>query len=199
MKRRAWTLAVMLALLCGTNALVAGGNANFVLGGRNLDNEDFWRPGEEQGVFGATVSFGERDWPISLAIGAHFGAAEETVHQFGFSGDWRTAVVDFSFGVRKVWNLDKVHPYVGGGIAAVGAGAELEVAGVKVDDHDNSRGGYLEGGIFWRLGRRFNIGVDARGLFGTDIQFDFGGPVVADGDADYLQYSLVLGWGWPPE
>jgi len=199
MKRGAWTLATLLALLCGTNALLAGGNANFVLGGRTLDDKDFWDPGEDQAVIGGTVSFREAGWPISLALGVHFGGAEETIHEFGFSGKWRTAVAELSFGVRKVWDLDKVHPYVGGGIAGVAAGAELEVAGVKVDDHDNSGGGYLEGGIFWRLGRRFNIGVDARSLFGTDIQLDFGGPFLADGDANYSQFGLVLGWGWPAD
>lgn len=199
MKRRAWVLVPALLLLCNATAPLAEGNANFVIGGRTLDDEDFWRPGEDQFVFGATVSFGERDWPISLAAGTHVGVSEEDTRFFGFTETWRTVVVDFSFGVRKVWKAGRTRPYVGGGLAAVFAAVELEAFGTTVDDDDHSGGGYLEGGVFWRLGSSFNIGFELRSLFGTDVSFDFGGPVSVNGDADYGQFTMVLGWGWPPD
>jgi len=199
MRLRRLALAGILVLAAGPGLLLADGNANFFLGGRSLVDEEFWTPGEDQGVFGVTVEFAPSGWPISLAAGTHIGGAEEETQFFGFTETWRTAVVDFTFGVRKVWKAGRNRPYVGGGLALVGASAELEVFGVSVDDDDQSGGAYLEGGIFWKLGSRFNLGMELRSLFGTDVEFDFGGPVAAVGDADYAQFGLVLGWGWPPE
>jgi hypothetical protein len=47
------------------------------------------------------------------------------------------------------------------------------------------------GGVFWRLGRRFNLGGTVRWsdaqvtLFDNDVQ------------AGGVTYGLLLGWGWP--
>ncbi len=52
------------------------------------------------------------------------------------------------------------------------------------------RGPVFNGGAFWRLGKRFNIGVDVRlstgevRIFGEDVQ------------AGGVTTGLLLGWGW---
>jgi hypothetical protein len=196
MKLARLSLPLCLVLLCGISAVAAGGNANFVLGGRSLD-EDLWAPVEDQPVFGATVDFGKKGWPVQLAAGAMFSGADDHV-RVDVLGVTRTAkftvtVAEASFGVLKIWepSSGNIRPYVGGGAAFVSASAELEVSGASVDDDDQSAGLYAQGGVFWRLGERFNIGVDARVLGGTDIEV-FG----ASGDVDYFQVGLVLGWGW---
>jgi hypothetical protein len=85
-----------------------------------------------------------------------------------------------------------MHPFVVGGLAFVLATAEVQSGFWWVDDDDSSGAVYAQGGIFWRLGRRFNIGVDARLLTGSEIEL-FG----EKGDADYFQFGLLLGFGWP--
>lgn len=198
-------LIATLLILSATPALASQGNANFVLGSRSLQDDEFWEPNETQGVFGVTVSFGPDHWPVSLAAGTYLSAKEESVSfsdpNFGsIHGDFITAIVEFTFGVQKTWAMDAHRPYFGGGLASVGAAAEFDgPGGADVDDDDQSFGLYIEGGIFWRLGSRFNIGVHTRGLFGTDADFDFGGSITAQGDVDYVQAGLILGWGWPPE
>ena len=48
----------------------------------------------------------------------------------------------------------------------------------------------MDGGIFWRLGKRFNLGLEARfsaaqvKLSGRDVQ------------AGGVSVGLILGWGW---
>jgi hypothetical protein len=199
--RHASRLLVPVILIAATVAPVvaSGGNANFVLGGRTLTDDEFWEPNEDNTFIGATVSFGPRHWPISLSAGTYISFAQERVSIGSFSGDFTTAIAEFDFGVQKTWEIDTVRPYVGGGIASVGAAAELEGGGSNVDDDDQSFGAYVDFGVFWRLGSRFNIGIHTRAMFGTDVEFDFGGPLTAKGDADYLQVGLILGWGWPSE
>lgn len=190
--RGLWTIA-LIALLA-TPAL-ADGNANFLIGGRGLD-EDFWEPVDGQGVIGATVDFGGASWPINMEAGFYASAAEDELFDSTLLADVDVtgAVVEFCFGVNKTWKPQgNVRPFIGGGLSSVAAALDLD-AGIfgDVDDDDSSLGAYVHGGVFWRIGSRFNIGLDARILTGTDIEL-FG----VEGDADYFQLGMLLGWGWP--
>ncbi len=196
MKPSLKVMAVCLVLAGAWTGALAGGNANFLLGWRMLD-EDLWEPTEDQPVFGVTVDFAPDPWPVQLAIGLYGSTDEEELDLgvFGFStsGEFTASVTELSFGVLKSWEVaGNVHPYVGGGLSFVEAEAELESGSSSVDDDDNSPALYGHGGVSWRLGSRFNIGVDGRFLVGSDIElFD------SEGDADYFQIGLLLGWGWP--
>jgi len=176
-----WT--VLLALILVTPA-DAGGNANLVGGGRTMTDENDWMPFQDQTVGGITVDFGPASWPFNLEAGAQ--GSEKTESLFGTDVTGR--VEEVSFGLNKTWNMGRMHPYVGAGAAQVKA--TFESGSVSIDD--SSAGFYVHGGIFWRLGRRFNIGFDVRGMGGTKISF-FG----FEGDANYTQGGLLLGWGWP--
>ena len=192
-QRKVWT-AIAIVLLLAASPSLAGGNANFLIGSRALD-EDFWEPLEQQGVFGVTVDFGKEGWPVNLAIGVYgSGTTEEESNLVLGDTDVTGAVGELSFGVLKAWSpKGSFHPYVGGGLASVGAAAEIDTQFFgDDDDHDSSLGVYIHGGVFWRLGSRFNLGVDARSVLGTKITL-FG----EEGDADYFQLGLLLGWGWP--
>jgi hypothetical protein len=167
---------------------VAGGNANFALGVRTLGDDDFWEPVEEHLVLGVTVDFGKEGWPIQLAVGAYGSSDEEDFGGAEITG----SVGELSFGVLKVWkHSGGLKPYVGGGVSAVNAEGEADIGPFSIDDDDTSPGLYGQGGIAWRLGERFNLGFDARILLGTDVEL-FG----VEGDADYFQVGVLLGWGW---
>jgi len=182
-------LAVLGAILClsAPSFVLAGtGNANFFLGGKALDSND-WEPLEDQAEFGAEVSFGKDGWPISIAIDLLGAASEETEGGIDFEG--RTS--ELGVGVRKIWEVGRTRPYVGGGIALVNAEIEADVPGPNISEDDEGIGAWVGGGVFWRLGSRFNIGVAARfskaevTLFGEDVE------------AGGTHVGILLGWGWP--
>ena len=56
---------------------------------------------------------------------------------------------------------------------------------------DQSFGYYLNGGVFWRLGKRFNIGLDLRYLGGAEVTV-----LDVDFSPNYMQAGLILGFGW---
>jgi hypothetical protein len=190
MSRSLKLLAASLVLALAATPALAGGNANFVLGGRTLDEDD-WAPAEEHVVFGVTVDFGGEGWPVNLAIGHHLSIGTDEWGPF----DLTSTVAELTFGVQKTWVVDGVtRPYIGGGVAAVNAESELELGNLSVTEDDTSGAVYVDGGVFWRLGSRFNIGVEGRLVVGTDLEL-----AGADVNADYFQGGLILGWGWPPD
>jgi hypothetical protein len=160
------------------------GNANFILGKKVLDESD-WQPVESQDLFGVEVSWGEESWPIQIATDL-FGSYRED------SNEGITAKTsEFGLGVRKTWGHRRVHPYLGAGAAIVYGGAELDFSGIIVEDGDTSIGAWAGGGVFWRLGSRFNLGLAARYSRSKVTLFD------SDLEAGGYGGGLILGWGWP--
>ncbi len=192
-------LLTVITLACTVGMVHADGNANFVLGARALDEDD-WEPVEDQGVFGVNVDLGRDPWPVWIDLGFHVSAAEEDFRDpffFGGHVDLTATLAEFSVGVVKTWRVSggNVRPFAGGGLAAVTAEVEFDGPGFgDVDEDDTSGAIYGRGGVYWRIGSRFNLGVDARILMGSD--FDIGG---VDFEADYFQIGVLVGWGWPAE
>ena len=183
-------LAGVVAVMAGASPAVwakAEGHVNFFLGVKTLDEDD-WQPIEDQGALGAEISIGQDTWPIFIAIDPFFSGGTEEEAGFDLTG----ATSELAIGVRKIWNVDNVHPYVGGGPSLLSGSFEVETPfGADFDDDDTTLGWWLGGGVFWRLGSRFNIGVAARFSRGEVTLFD------VDVQAGGLQGGLLLGWGWP--
>ncbi len=184
-------MLLVLAGLCTPAPAIAGdwtGNANFFLGQKSLDSND-WEPLEDQIEFGAEVSWGPKSWPVLIATDILISGDSDDI-----SGvDVDAATSEFDFGVRKIWAVESFHPYVGGGLAIVGAAIEASSGGNSIDESDNGVGVWVGGGAFWRLGSHFNIGGSVR--FSTaDVEFGS-----EDVDAGGFHVGLLLGWGWPAE
>ena len=182
--------ALVLTLVLAAPAL-AGGNANFVLGGRKLVDDNFWNSPiggdlSSQDLFGVTVDFGRDSWPVRLETGVQ--GSQKVVTPFGT--DFTGSITELFFGVNKTWSPAgaRMHPYVGGGMASVTA--KIEGGGSVTDDTSSAL--YIHGGAFWCVGHRFNLGVDVRALGGTRVTI-----AGLDTNANYRQAGLVLGWGWP--
>ena len=192
MKPTLRSLALIVVIALATAPALAEGNANFLIGVRQLD-EDLWDPLDQQVVGGGTVDFGGADWPIHLETGFYGSSDKEDDDSLLLGAEVTVNVAEFFFGVNKTWEPGgNIRPYVGGGLASAAADVEIDTSIGDVDDDDSSLGAYVHGGVFWRLGKRFNIGFDARVLTGTDLTlFD------EDFDVDYFQGGLVLGFGWP--
>ncbi len=192
MRRASMRMALALAVLLFVAGLVnpaiaradSKGEVNFIIGGKGLDQND-WNPNEDQGEFGAEVTWGGSDWPIAIAtdILASSGGGD----LLGFEVNDQSS--ELAFGVRKVWEAGPARPYLGGGVAKLDA--QREVNGVTVDD--STLGGWIGAGIFWRLGSRFNIGLAARVSRG---QVTLNGT---DAEAGGTHAGLILGWGWPAQ
>lgn len=202
--KRTMIALVLVALVGSAVPAVAGGNANFILGGRGLD-EDFWDGTEGQGVFGVQVDFGPDEWPVNVALGLSVSGSEDDELDCRFCdgrhldpgavlGDrtLTSGMFEFSSGVLYRPKKERMtRPYVGGGLTLIGVGRQISRGPFEVEDDDTTVGFYVNGGVTWRLGKRFNIGIDARIVTGTSVEL-FG----RRGDADYGQLGMVLGWGW---
>lgn len=193
MRRAIMRMAPALALLF----LVAGllgptitradskGNVNFIIGGKGLDSD--WEPNEDQGEFGAEVTWGPAGWPIAFATDILASSAAADI--LGVEVNDQSS--ELAFGVRKIWEAGAARPYIGGGIAKLEAQREAN----GVTRKDSTLGGWIGGGIFWRLGARFNIGIAARVSRGEITLMSSGIP--QDVEAGGSHAGLILGWGWP--
>ena len=187
---------VIVLLAAGLLALSASGparaeaNINFFLGSKSLDQDD-WGTFDQQGAFGIQTTFGPNDWPIGIAIDAYGSADSENIFVVGdVRADLVQATGGLNVGVRKIWKPRKARPFVGGGLAFVTADREFLLGALTVSDSDTAPGGWVDGGVFWRLGKRFNIGLEARV---TRAEVQIGG---ADIQAGGFYFGILLGWGW---
>lgn len=151
------------------------------LGGRKLD-KDQWDPTEEQGVFGVEFSEEPRSERIGFELGLMASRDEATLFGTGVTG----SASELYGGIRKTFGQETVHPYLGAGLAFIQGKIEVDGAG---SDDDNSLAGYAHAGVDVDLGNSFVLGLDVRALFGSDITL-----AGVDGDVDYTQVALRLGW-----
>ena len=189
-------LLVVVFLFCPSASADAEGHVNFFLGQKSLDSDD-WDPVDKQGEFGAVMSFGKADWPLLIAVDVLTSGEEEHVNDpvFG-SSTLKAGTFEAAFGARKIWNMGSTHPYAGGGVALVGAGAEYDTGTFDVDADGTAVGLWLGGGVFWRLGSRFNLGFDAR-WSRADVDLDFGLDIASRGvQAGGFHGGVTLGFGW---
>jgi len=150
-----------------------------VLGGRKL-SDDF--PDDGQSVLGLEFATGTGK-PIGVELGVQGGATDE-----GDNASDGTVVLEAYGGVRKTFGTGSVRPVLGVGLAAIHAGVRTDLG--ASDDHDSSLAGYAHVGVGFMLSESISLGLDARGLFGSDLEI-----LGADFDADYEQLTLVLAIG----
>ena len=184
---------VALASLLLSPAAHAAGDVNLVYGWRSL-GDDSWDPVDDQDVYGVTVDFGGRKWPVNIAVGYYDSSDEGTLTTVPLLGDIdiEGELHEYSLGAHKVFVLKgPARPFVGGGLTRVTAKATLESVLGDTDEKDDTTGAYIEGGVFFRLGEVVNVGFSGRIVEGTNVDI-FG----VDGDADYYQLGLLFGFGW---
>lgn len=183
-KTRLFALCLTLALI-STPAL-ADGNINFALGGRTLGESDI-DPVDDQPFLGATATFLMENWPVDLAAGFYMSSESDTIS----SVDVSASVMEATFGVMKTWSFGTMHPFVGGGAGLVRVHAKVESGPFSLDEDDMSPALYGEGGVYWRVGTAFNVGVSGRFMRASDVTL--GGESF---DSDYFQIGVLAGWGW---
>jgi hypothetical protein len=194
MRRFTVALVFALALLIPRAASAEGmsGNVQFLIGQRYLG--DFWEPLDRPMMFGVEVDFAPESSPVHVALGVSMAGDQQTVTTpfFGETGEVEDGFFEFSTGF--VWLPMKkgfVRPYLGAGIVILGAGVGTNFDFWDAGDGDHSFGFYGNAGLFFKVGDTFNIGFDGRIVEGTSITL-----VGQEGDADYTQASLLLGFSF---
>lgn len=178
--------AAILFLAAPSVMAAATGNANFILGLKAMDEDD-WGSLDSQGEFGAEVSFGRDHWPVLIAIDLLGSRAEDTDRGI----DFEASTSELDLGVRKIWEFRRMRPYVGGGIALINAELRATDSGITIIEDDDDVGAWVGGGLFWRLRTRVNIGIAVR-YSRAQVRL-FG----ADAEAGGIHAGMLLGWGWP--
>lgn len=208
---RYFVVAAAILFAAGSAAVHAETNLNFVLGKKYLDSTD-WPVGGDQLSVSFLSTFGPRSWPVQIAIdflvsGTSDNSFEISRPGFEITGDEvHQGTYELDVGVRKIWRSDRARPFVGGGLAIISALQErvdfvLPPPETRHPDaiprpllitsqEDEALGAWIDGGIFWRLGKRFNIGLEARF---SRAELSFTGREVQAGG---FNLGLILGWGW---
>jgi hypothetical protein len=177
-------------------AAIAGGNVNFVAGSRGLGS-DLWGETDQQHVFGLVADYAGQAWPVRVegAIFVSSGTGDFIEPVFSSRAEVENRISELAFGLNHTWDTrGRTRPFLGGGLAWLVAESDIRSEFFE-DQHDDSEGlgVYAHGGVFWRIGATFNLGVDLR-LMGTTELGLFG----QNGDAGYGQLGFVFGFGWPP-
>ncbi|HEX6851083.1 MAG TPA: outer membrane beta-barrel protein [Candidatus Polarisedimenticolaceae bacterium] len=161
-------LLPLLILVVSVGTAAAGdpeGHVNLLVGRKWLDSGD-WKPAEKQAELGVAMSFGHSDWPVFIALDVLKSEREDDyvdpVLWYLGTAKFTGATHEVALGIRKIWNRGKARPYVGGGMTLITASVEYDYPSVKYDAEDTTLGPWLGGGVFWRLGSRFNLGFDVR-------------------------------------
>lgn len=188
MKKAAIMVFVFL-LLGGYGApVLAGnftGNVNVFLGQKQLDDDD-WGRLDDQDELGLLFDFAQKSWPINIAI--DLLGSRESASYAGYDVDGKTT--EFCVGVRKIFILDQsaiFKPYVGGGLAFIGAELEDEFGH---SEDDNGAGIWLNAGGYFTLSQHFNIGLDLRY---SKAEVTLSGEEV---EAGGTHIGLILGYHW---
>jgi hypothetical protein len=202
---------VLVAIAVALPSVMAGdfkGEANFFVGWKALDEDDwgiYHNDGtgplyslDNHAAFGAELTWGSTSWPVSIASDV-FWSAETAGSGFDDTYAW---TMEIDPGVRKVWELGRIRPYVGGGLGLIFGGINLDCApegpiqcqfeGDSGNDKEVTVGAWLNAGVFFRLGGKFNIGASTRWSTGGDLQIHD-----VDRNPGGFQLGLLLGFGWP--
>ena len=174
----------------------SSGNINVLLGVKILDSGD-WGDLQAQGAGGVQWDFKAPDWPLSVAID-FLGSYNEHKQQFivpgtGVVGDeWQALTSELDLGVRKHWGQGaSIRPFVGGGIAVIGAQLEAQTSQYHyLRDAGLGVGLWVNGGVLWTLSQHFNIGFDAR-ISAAEVEL-FDQNMQAGG----FYLGLLLGYRW---
>lgn len=208
---RYFVVAAAVLFAAGSAAVQAETNLNFVLGKKYLDSDD-WPVGDNQGSLSFLSTFGPRSWPVQIAVDLMTSGFAESSFEIDRPGveitgdDVVQATYELGVGVRKIWRTGRARPFVGGGLAIiwarqgrvefllpppeVGHPDVIPRPPMIISEEDEAPGAWLDGGIFWRLGKRFNIGLEARY---SRAELSFTGREVQAGG---FNLGLILGWGW---
>lgn len=156
-------------------------------GERQLDEDDY-EPLENQPTFGVLYSQEHPDWVVGWEAGGFVSGDSDEV----LGVDITALTAEVCAGVRKSFGSGTVRPYVGAGVSYITVISDVgDIDDDVGEEHDSSFGLYAHGGVDFQISQLFSLGLDVRGLFGTDVElYGF------ETDADYVQFAVVAGFSF---
>jgi len=198
MKTRTINAAIASALFLTSLSMAHAGNATVsddftgnisgYLGQKLLDDKD-WGELDSQGSLGMIFDFKKQSWPVSIALDVIISGNEDTEN--GIKTEAGTMEVDL--GVRKIFELSNssIQPYIGGGIAIIGAGSRNRTGDVTLSDEDDTgTGAWIGGGMYYAATKSLNIGLDLRYSEAEVTLFD------EDREAGGFHTGVTVGYHW---
>jgi hypothetical protein len=180
--------AAAAAVLLAPPAYGADVNIEFSPASYRALDKSFWDPVDHQDAFGGMVDMGRHNSHLHFAVGFSVSGASSN------GGDFAGSVSELFVGFVGAWQTEgRMRGYVGAGPSFVGARYEIDTPiAPHIDDTDDAFGAWFEGGVAWRLGNHFSLGVSGRALTFTNVNL-FG----VNGNANYWQLGPLLSWSWP--
>jgi opacity protein-like surface antigen len=187
---------------------MAGGDANVLFGYKWL-TEDKLKDLDVDGQpeIGVSVNL-DFQWPIVLAIdllSTHTDKTRTTDAAFPVTTKTKIDTLELDLGVRKIWEIKKWRPYVGGGLAMIQFDAKqttsIDILGnivqdTLIDDDYSTVGFWVGGGTLWTLPEGFNLGAELRY---SDADADLtseGFTAKQSFDAGGYHIGVMLGYHW---
>ena len=219
------------AASAGTDA----GSINFILGYKSLTKDwylgppivtsrfELLEPGRvKQPTLGVELTWGRQGWPAMIALDLYHSYDDGIFNFPGFSTfpafdrRLRARTLELALGVRRAWDVIGFSPYLGAGGSWVAGQYAIEISdpyGAPFGELIGSARGreatfgyWAGGGIYRRIGPRFQIGLAGRYSKATLPAFDLlldgtTPPLVVDTvpelDAGGRNINLVVGWSFP--
>lgn len=188
---------------------------NFFLGGKWLpelsdDDLPFGLDLKEQPDLGVEMSFGKDDWPVMIAVDILASGADDSrsfsayIPPYGdldLEIELENRSIELDVGVRKTWEKagSRVRPYIGGGLSTIQSEMESTFSAAPLfgassfEDTGEGLGIWAGGGVYWKVGKKMNLGFNVR-RSSARLSFD-------DLDIDNVHLGgthvgLLLGWGF---
>lgn len=151
-------VGLLFASFCYADQWV--GNVNGFIGGKSLQASD-WAPLDQQFELGVLVDVGKPQWN-GLHMAFDFLGSADRENVAGIDMEARTS--EFDVGVRKIFTVSgmPMHPFIGGGVALISGELTGCLYGWCASTTDSAPGLWLDGGLYWTVGRDINIGFDVR-------------------------------------
>lgn len=162
--RGALILPIVVALLAPPAEAESEGRVSAVVGWKALYSEA-WQYVDQQDELGATLSIGRRGWPVLIALDVLRSSRRVSYmpNFIDFPSTVDGSTLEVAAGLRKFFGRGAAHPYLGGGIVWIdGEYEEQSYSGAPQSVGAHGYGGWVNFGAVWRLGRRFNLGLDFR-------------------------------------
>ncbi len=149
-----------------------------------------WSGADDQWVFmGLDADWRPEGWPLWLVLEMQFAYADDEPDSATVFADYSNTY-EFGVGLRKYFAAGQVEPFVGAGIALLGASVSesLDYGWSDTLDDDLVFGGYAEAGAYVPLSPMFALGLLVRYSQGEDYD-------LFDTDMSSASTSVLLLFG----
>lgn len=191
---------VALTMLVAVSSATAGGDrhVHLFVGKKGLPTSD-WGPFDGQNEVGLVTTSGGRSWPVSIAVDAFYSetSVRTCASEIGCNDD-QVETYELALGVRKLWRTGIIRLGLGGGMALIGASAEIFAGDRDVDGRDKAIGPWAGAVCYFHVADgRVDIGAHV-GWSHAEIEIPSVNPFNASlrADAGGWRAGITLGGAW---